>query len=184
MFRWYERSNVCYVYLADVSDTAVDEPATCLEFTKSRWFTRGWTLQELLGPEKMVFFSNMWRSLGTKKELVSLLSSITRIGQDYLLQWTYLADGDPCIAQIMSWAAERKTTRVEDKAYCLLGLFDINMPLLYGEGRKSFFRLQEELLKCSSDQSLLAWGIKPPPKGFSQQRQRSPAVRLLSPHSS
>jgi hypothetical protein len=59
----------------------------------------------------------------------------------------------------MSWAAERKTTRTEDKAYCLLGLFDINMPLLYGEGRKSFFRLQEELLKCSSDQTLLAWGI-------------------------
>jgi hypothetical protein len=133
--------------------------------TKSRWFTRGWTLQELIAPEKMIFFSNRWRSLGTKKELVSLLSGISRVRQDYLLKWSsirHLRGGDPCIAQIMSWAAERKTTRVEDKAYCLLGLFDINMPLLYGEGRKSFFRLQEELLKCSSDQSLLAWGIEPP----------------------
>jgi hypothetical protein len=163
MFRWYKRSKVCYVYLADVSG---NDPQNTLELmTKSRWFTRGWTLQELIAPEEMVFFSNIWRSLGTKKQLVSLLSSITRIGLDYLLKWSsirHLRGGDPCIAQIMSWAAERKTTRVEDKAYCLLGLFDINMPLLYGEGRKSFFRLQEELLKCSSDQSLLAWGIEPP----------------------
>jgi hypothetical protein len=162
MFRWYKRSKVCYVYLADVSG---NDPQNTLELTKSRWFTRGWTLQELIAPGKMVFFSNRWQSLGTKKELVSLLSEITRVGQEYLLDWTrirYLGGGDPCIAQIMSWAAERKTTRVEDKAYCLLGLFDISMPLLYGEGRKSFFRLQEELLKCSSDQSLLAWGIEPP----------------------
>jgi hypothetical protein len=162
MFRWYQCSKVCYVYLADVSGNF---PKNTLELTISRWFTRGWTLQELIAPEKMIFFSNRWRSLGTKKELVSLISSITRIGQKYLLEWNstrYFRYGNPCIAQIMSWAAERKTTRVEDKAYCLLGLFDINMPLLYGEGRKSFFRLQEELLKCSSDQSLLAWGIEPP----------------------
>jgi hypothetical protein len=166
MFRWYERSSVCYVYLADVSDAALDDPANSLELTKSRWFTRGWTLQELIAPEEMVFFSNMWRSLGTKKELVSLLSGITGIGQIYLGRqfstMRYFGDRDPCIAQIMSWASERETTRIEDKAYCLLGLFDINMPLLYGEGRKSFFRLQEELLKCSSDQSLLAWGVQPP----------------------
>jgi hypothetical protein len=165
MFRWYQRSKVCYVYLADVFDTALNTPANSFEFTKSRWFTRGWTLQELIAPKEMIFFSCTWCSLGTKNGLVSLLSGITRVGQDYLLDWTrtrYLRGGDPCIAQIMSWAAERKTTRVEDKAYCLLGLFDINMPLLYGEGRKSFFRLQEELLKCSSDQSLLAWGIEPP----------------------
>jgi hypothetical protein len=115
--------------------------------------------------KKMVFFSYTWRSLGTKEELVSLLSSITRIGQKYLLTWIDVwvaGKGDPCIAQVMSWAAERKTTRIEDRAYCLLGLFDIHMPLLYGEGRKSFFRLQEELLKCSPDQSLLAWGVEPP----------------------
>lgn len=165
MFHWYQCSKVCYVYLADVSGDTLDDQVVHLAFTNSRWFIRGWTLQGLIAPGKMVFFSHTWRSLGTKKGLISLLSSITRIGQHYPMYWTsiqYNGGGDPCIAQIMSWAAERKTTRVEDKAYCLLGLFGINMPLLYGEGRKSFFRLQEELLKCSSDQSLLAWWMNPP----------------------
>lgn len=91
------------------------------------------------------------------------MMSTTRIENEFLLGSNVFLDGDkldsPSIAQIISWAAERKTTRVEDMAYCLSGLFDINLPLLYGEGKTTFFRLQEELLKTSDDQSLFAWGI-------------------------
>jgi hypothetical protein len=91
-----------------------------------------------------------------------ILSSVTRIDNKFLLsddRFWHLRDDGPCIAEIMSWAADRKTTRIEDTSYCLLRLFDINMPLLYGEGRKAFFRLQEELIKCSNDPSLFAWGL-------------------------
>jgi hypothetical protein len=164
MFCWYQRSKVCYAYLADVPDLTLDGLSDGLSFTSSRWFTRGWTLQELIAPQNLVFFSHNWHDIGTKKSLSSELSRITRVEQKFLtsrdLFW-HLRDDSPSIAQIMSWAAERRTTRVEDRAYCLLGLFDITMPLWYGEGRKAFFRLQEELIKVSNDQSLFAWGISP-----------------------
>ena len=162
MFRWYKKSKVCYAYLAEVPDDALDDPEDQSSFANARWFTRGWTLQELVGPRALVFYSRNWQSLGTKQELNDLLSSITRIDWDFLAgDFSFGEILAPSIAQIMSWAAERKTTRIEDRAYCLLGFFDISMPLLYGEGRKAFFRLQEELLKCSNDPSLFAWGIRP-----------------------
>ena len=62
-----------------------------------------------------------------------------------------------CVAQIMSWAANRTTTRVEDRAYSLMGLLGVNMPMLYGEGKKAFRRLQLEIIRMSNDQSILAW---------------------------
>jgi hypothetical protein len=125
-------------------------------FPKSRWFTRGWTLQELIAPTNLVFFSMDWHPLGTKSELSSSLSSITGIERKFLSGKNLeLAS----TAKIMSWAALRKCSRVEDIAYCLLGLFDINMPLIYGEGKKAFRRLQEEIMKSrSEDHSLFAWG--------------------------
>ena len=118
----------------------------------SRWFSRGWTLQEILAPSKVQFFDKHWRSMGIKEQHLQILSKITKIDLFALI------GGDLrrlSIARRMSWAADRQTTRAEDMAYCLLGIFNINMPLLYGEGEKAFVRLQEEILKVSNDQSLL-----------------------------
>jgi hypothetical protein len=174
---------VCYVYLADVPDLALDDSSDGLSFTRSRWFTRGWTLQELIAPQNLVFFSRDWHRIGTKNHLSHELSRITRVEQKFLtsrdLFW-HLRDDSPSIAQIMSWAAERRTTRIEDRAYCLLGLFDITMPLLYGEGKKAFFRLQEELIKASNDQSLFAWGTSPAQQlGVTDFNNRHPLEAMI-----
>jgi hypothetical protein len=107
------------------------------EFSRSRWFTRGWTLQELIGPATVEFYGDQWHSkgqeasLGTKNSLQKEISEITRIPESVLK--TILLPPSYSIAQKMSWAANRETTRIEDKAYCLLGLFGVNMRLLYGE---------------------------------------------------
>jgi hypothetical protein len=156
MFRWYKEAEVCYAYLVDVpfTDSKVKNEKN---ISGSRWFTRGWTLQELLAPSHVVFYSRNWRRLGTKSGLCDLLHSITRIEQRYLRGDAPLEDAS--IAKRMSWAAGRSTSRSEDMAYCLLGLFDINMPLLYGEGSKAFLRLQGELVKSYPyDHSIFAWG--------------------------
>jgi hypothetical protein len=156
MFRWYKKAELCYVYLADVSGNQASEQDTLPgEFAKSRWFTRGWTLQELLAPSDVIFYSGDWKSLGTKSSLFGLLSEITGINSGALLGQDL---EDFSIATRMSWASQRTTTRIEDVAYSLLGIFDVNMPMLYGEGKKAFQRLQEEILRSSSDQSLFAWG--------------------------
>lgn len=166
MFRWYRAARVCYAYLADVEDDALDgNPLKLLQFVKSAWFARGWTLQELIAPSNVVFYSQNWRLIGTKKDMASsgsLLSKATGIDNKFLMENLVLHNGEcsPSIAQIMSWAAKRTTKKTEDMAYCLLGLLDINMPLLYGEGGKAFLRLQEELLKVSDDHTLFAWGME------------------------
>lgn len=123
---------------------------------KSRWFTRGWTLQELLASADLYFFSNEWGQLGTIDMLATIISQITRIDTAYLLRKKALDCAS--IAKRMSWASKRTTTRVEDAAYCLLGIFKLSMPLLYGEGEMAFIRMQEEIMKHSDDQSLIAWG--------------------------
>ncbi|KAI1480322.1 HET-domain-containing protein [Daldinia eschscholtzii] len=150
MFAWYRNSAVCYAYLYDVE--AEDT------FAQSRWFTRGWTLQELLAPSKVLFFYRYWAFHGDRNELAEVISGITRIHVSALRDRSTIYNYS--IAQRMSWAANRQTTRVEDIAYCLLGIFDINMPLLYGEGRKAFYRLQREIVKASNDQSILAWDAR------------------------
>ncbi|KAH7411306.1 heterokaryon incompatibility protein-domain-containing protein [Cadophora sp. MPI-SDFR-AT-0126] len=146
MFKWYENAEIGYAYLSDVD--AEDEIPKQLE--NSAWFTRGWTLQELLAPGTLVFFDRYWVEIGTKSSLEDHVSKITGIRE----LWNFRSC---CIAEKMSWAAGRTTTRVEDEAYCLMGLFDVNMPLLYGEGREAFQRLQQEILKSSDDESLFAW---------------------------
>ena len=156
MFNWYALAEVCYVYLEDVmrGDDPEDEDSY---FQKARWHARGWTLQELLAPAFVIFFSKEWEKIGTKYELRVPLSRCTGINIEYLTrEWDFLNNAS--IARRMSWAAERKTTRVEDEAYCLLGLFDINMPTLYGEGQHAFQRLQAELVKHSTDTTLFVWG--------------------------
>lgn len=160
MFKWYRGAGVCYAFLSDVSKAEFDST-----FSKSRWFTRGWTLQELIAPDDVVFFDRDWQDLGTKRNHHSLISNITGINVDVLSgvkrsrsPWD---DGIEqfSVAQRMSWASGRETTRVEDEAYCLLGIFNINMPMLYGEGSRAFIRLQEEIIRRYDDDSILAWGL-------------------------
>ena len=154
MFPWYRGSEICYAYLADYD--ASDPNA---HISQSRWFTRGWTLQELIAPARVRFYDKSWKSIGMKDVLSQQLSPITGIEQEILLAFQdleELLDQVP-IARRLSWAAKRETTRVEDIAYCLLGIFRVNLPLLYGEGERAFIRLQEEIVRNSDDLSLLAW---------------------------
>jgi len=155
MFRWYQNAGVCYAYLADVSKDFHPRNKSS-EFSKSRWFTRGWTLQELIAPSRVIFYSRDWHALGMKDQLSDLVMKITGIDLEVLRGQDLVFSS---ISKRMSWAAHRKTSRIEDIAYCLLGIFDVNMPLLYGEGKKAFLRLQEEILKSSNDQTLFAWGL-------------------------
>ncbi|KAF5533461.1 ankyrin repeat-containing protein [Fusarium phyllophilum] len=166
MYRYYQEASICYVYLADISTVA--------EISNSRWFTRGWTLQELIAPSSMIFFDKEWRELGTKTSLVQVLSQRTSIPKAILCDSEELETTS--IAQRMSWAADRVTTRKEDGAYSLMGIFGINMPLLYGEGDSAFYRLQEEIMRVSDDHSLFAWKattsrgglLAPSPAAFKQ----------------
>jgi hypothetical protein len=165
MFGWYGSSSICYVYLSDVR-----QAESVVQFPRSKWFTRGWTLQELLAPKSVEFFDQAWERLGTKKAHSVWISKITGIDDSVLARSRRKANaydeggsdvqiGSFCVAKRLSWAARRETTRVEDTAYALLGIFDINMPLLYGEGTRAFTRLQEEILRKSGDNSILAWGL-------------------------
>ncbi|RYP71079.1 hypothetical protein DL771_005013 [Monosporascus sp. 5C6A] len=155
MFRWYRNAEICYAYLSDVS--RLGRASTVHQrLERSRWFTRGWTLQELIAPAEVVFYSMDWDHIGTKSELSASISSITKIDAPFLDSKNLLSTS---LAQRMSWAAHRETSRTEDIAYCLLGIFDVNMPLIYGEGMKAFQRLQEEIIKSYPyDYSLFAWG--------------------------
>ncbi|KAK4445788.1 hypothetical protein QBC34DRAFT_412667 [Podospora aff. communis PSN243] len=159
MYQWYRQAAVCYVFLADVP-TLDGFQAKGSAFRKSRWFTRGWTLQELIAPERVEFFAKdqdgAFISKSHPPAFVQVLSEITGISVDVLSG--KVAPTQLSVATRMKWAAHRKTTRPEDEAYCLVGLFDINLPLFYGEGRsRAFLRLQEEILKTTNDQSLFAW---------------------------
>ena len=156
MYNWYRDSTVCFVYLQDIHAMVhPDGSYTFPEFNRSTWFTRGWTLQEFIAPYNVEFYSSEWIYIGDKISMAQELSIFTGIDEDVLLG--SLSPRLVSTAKRMSWASHRKTSRKEDIAYCLLGLFDIHMPLLYGEGDRAFIRLQEELLKQSSDQSLFAW---------------------------
>ncbi|KAH8758214.1 heterokaryon incompatibility protein-domain-containing protein [Hyaloscypha finlandica] len=153
MYRWYQEAEECYAYLVDVPHNSVNRVtgATGPEFRESRWFTRGWTLQELIAPSSVIFLDSEWQDMGTKSKLQCAISEITGIPGSFLL-------GDDLrhasIAQRMSWASKRETTRIEDLAYSLMGLFGIYMPMLYGEGERAFIRLQEEIMRVSDDHIL------------------------------
>jgi len=165
MYRWYENAQVCYAYLHDVPDDPGDPDPQFPTTSDHRrypdfcgwpeWFSRGWTLQELIAPSTVQFFNKDWRSLGYKQRLAPTLEAITGIPKHILIHG--LHGNRPCVAQIMSWAARRRTTRVEDRAYSLMGLLAVNMPMLYGEGKKAFHRLQLEIIRASNDQSIFAW---------------------------
>ena len=179
MYTWYEKASVCIAYLCDVScqleeiwmakeiqedgnvivntEQAQLSQRTICELRESEWFTRGWTLQELIAPRHVVFLDNNWRPFGSKSTLSKLVSDITGIEKLAIL---YL--DMESVATKMSWASKRICTRSEDQAYSLMGIFDVNMPLLYGEGgKKAFLRLQLEILKNSDDESIFAWCSPP-----------------------
>ncbi|KAH3915831.1 hypothetical protein HBI56_041350 [Parastagonospora nodorum] len=149
MYRWYENSVKCYAYLQDIATSGPDT-----NILKSQWFTRGWTLQELIAPKDVTFYSVNWSNIGGKTQFASEISKHCGISKNVLGGGPL---GDKSIAQRMRWAAGRKTSRVEDIAYSLLGIFDVNMPLLYGEGKKAFVRLQKEIIKTSFDHTIFCW---------------------------
>ncbi|KAE9378240.1 HET-domain-containing protein [Stipitochalara longipes BDJ] len=180
MYRWYHNATHCCVYLADVPPQPenYDIPAVRSKFKKtkkqSRWLTRGWTLQELLAPRiGCLFYTMDWQFLNITDEVARAVSEETCIPMEAIRcfrpeRWS--------VAQKMSWAARRRTTRIEDRAYSLLGLFNVNMPLIYGEGNSAFRRLQEEILKNSTDQTIFCWAA--PGASFSTWRgllARSPS---------
>jgi hypothetical protein len=160
MFRWYHSATKCYVYLRDVSRPTLDANNKSSQlpweqaFRKSRWFTRGWTLQELIAPTSVEFFSKEGKQLGNKRSLERDIHKITGIPIK-ALQGSPLSDFS--VTERMLWIEKRDTTRKEDKAYSLLGIFDVYMPLIYGEGRDNAFkRLQEEINKSSKGTSFSA----------------------------
>ena len=147
MFRWYQKAVKCYVYLADVyighrddqSISAVKESA----FSKSEWFSRGWTLQELLAPEIVEFYTRDGVRLGDKSSLEQQIAEITNI-PIVVLRGRSLSRLTP--EEIFSWVERRHTKKAEDKVYCLLGVFNVSMLLDYGEGEKmAFSRLYREI---------------------------------------
>ena len=189
MYRWFQEAQICYAYLADIDidDIRDDDPweimVVELLMGKSRWLTRVGTLLELLATGVVVFYDRYWRGLGSKSSLINQISRITGIQPDHIHDINGAS-----VAQKMSWASKRQTTRVEDMAYSLMGIFDVNMPLLYGEGKKAFTRLQHEIVKISNDESLFAWKddgllesglFAQSPKAFTESGE---VVRISSDH--
>ncbi|KAH8900815.1 HET-domain-containing protein [Thozetella sp. PMI_491] len=156
MYNWYKRSAQCYAYLSDLSSV----PTVPLEggswaVEHCRWFRRGWTLQELIAPTEIKFYNQDWRLCFKRSDASDQLAQITGVESEILNHTKELSMVS--VAQKMSWAASRQSTRIEDTAYCLLGIFEINMPLLYGEEERAFTRLQAEIIKSCPDPSIFAW---------------------------
>ena len=169
MFNWYRDSVVCYAYLVDVQGAD--------GFRNSRWFSRGWTLQELLAPVQVVFFNRDWDPMGSKVEMRFEIAGITGINSAYLKSGPLLISAAG-VAERMSWLSRRQTTRIEDMAYCMLGIFDLNLPLLYGEGHKAFIRLQEEIIRVSDDHTIFCWSSDLLPQLDPSQQ---PHISLIAP---
>ncbi|KAK3358751.1 heterokaryon incompatibility protein-domain-containing protein [Lasiosphaeria hispida] len=178
MFRWYQQAAVCYAYLWDVP-ASQNMRQVGLEFRGSRWFQRGWTLQELLAPRRMVFYSRDWTGLGTKVQLSTAIEEATGIPHTFLRGISDFRSAS--VAQRMSWASKRETKRKEDMAYSLLGIFGITMPMIYGEGgEQAFIRLQEQIMRTTRDQSILAWGLVPIPSANDLPSKPSQSLGFLA----
>jgi hypothetical protein len=149
MFAWYRDATVCYAFLEDVE--SLDEGI----LEASRWFKRSWTLQELIAPRKLLFFGRDFACLAKRSDLSERIEAITSIPS--LVITGSSSPRTYSVAQRMSWASNRRATRREDVAYSLMGIFAVNMPLLYGEGERAFVRLQKEIWLSEEDQTLFAW---------------------------
>jgi len=152
MFAWYKSAKVCYAYLSDW--TLWDQAEILSEyipFRKCRWFTRGWTLQELIAPSNLIFYDQNWSQLGSKQSHADALETLTRIPRDALLGGSLERYS---VTDRLSWAKQRQTRRPEDRAYSLLGIFDVSMPMIYGEGeQKAFRRLMREISESKANES-------------------------------
>ncbi|KAJ3456742.1 hypothetical protein MRS44_016765 [Fusarium solani] len=181
MFAYYERAKVCYAFLDDVprESNSRDKVASS-SFSQSAWFTRGWTLQELIAPTHVKFFDASWSFLGhkTDKWLTPTIESVT--GVDSVVLNIPATIKVMSIAKKMSWAARRETTRPEDMAYSLMGIFGVYMPPLYGEGTHAFIRLQEAIMKTSNDQTIFAW-TSPPAPSLGHGLEHTSTMLALSP---
>ena len=161
MFQWYQNAKFCYAYVSDVPSSGPDDnnlgilrSSVSEQFQKSRWFRRGWTLQELLAPKEVIFFAKDWTCIGRKHTLYNIIRTVTGINRG-ALEWPWTISSYS-IATRISWAAKRETSWPEDRAYSLLGILGVHMPLLYGEAQNAFQRLQTELIKISDDETLFA----------------------------
>ncbi|PNP55780.1 hypothetical protein THARTR1_04000 [Trichoderma harzianum] len=164
MFKWYKNSAIAYAFLEDYPSPRIEKSAlntTSVGFRHSRWFTRGWTLQELIAPQRLEFYNKSWEKIAEKTAIAKELSVVTGVD-------AFVLNGSGPLQQVsvgrrLSWAANRETTREEDLAYSLFGLFDVYMPLIYGEGERVFLRLQEHILQQSDDHTIFAWRAATPP---------------------
>ncbi|KAM7197482.1 vegetative incompatibility protein HET-E-1 [Naviculisporaceae sp. PSN 640] len=162
MFNWYAQSHVCFAHLSDLRPGSLG--LTTKDLENCRWLRRGWTLQELIAPETLELYDAEWTLRGTKHQCWQAIGAVAGITKDGILNFKKVLESDVGpgfpVAQRMYWASRRETTRPEDMAYCLFGLFDVNMPLLYGEGgKKAFMRLQSAILEVTQDLSMLAWKL-------------------------
>lgn len=169
MFDWYQNSAVCYVFLTDLDASRFDhgtlEDSQLSLLFGCRWFTRGWTLPELIAPPNLTFYDSNFAKLATRHQAAKRLEAVLGIDESLLVDdRTDLKSqlSRISVARRMSWAANRELTRPEDVAYCLVGIFDVYMSIEYGEGGKNaFFRLQQEINNRFVDHSLLAWTPHP-----------------------
>ncbi|KAG2033625.1 hypothetical protein BDR03DRAFT_660306 [Suillus americanus] len=163
MFSWYRLSSVTIVHLSDV----IDEES----FRNSVWFTRGWTLQELIAPRLVWFYKKDWTPYIDSKQnhkndphVIEIISEITSIGATDLNEFVpglHVGSDESEVKKRMSWLASRKTAKVEDMAYCMMGIFGVHMPVMYGERENAFVRLQKEVMNLTDDLSLFDWVGKP-----------------------
>lgn len=160
-FRWFQEATACLVYLADLTPGSPDDETS---WSHCEWWTRAWTLPELLAPSDVQFYDGDWNFRGTKTSppLLGIISRITHISEDVLCDASLIPHVS--VAKRMSWAATRNARHIEDRAYSLLGIFGVHMQAVYGEGTASFVRLQEEILRDTQDMSLLAWEAQPDDK--------------------
>lgn len=183
MYRWYKQSEVCYAYLSDIDTLSANETKESLDesqfLTKSRWFTRGWTFQELLAPSEVAFYDGAWSFIGYKSTLAKMMARATNIPEKALRKFE---PQEWRVCSKMAWYGHRETTRIEDCAYSLLGIFDVNMPLLYGEGEKAFERLQELIFETTKDMTIFSWDdgkignsglLAPLPSSFARCQNRT-----------
>ncbi|KAK3398806.1 hypothetical protein B0T20DRAFT_218297 [Sordaria brevicollis] len=181
MFRWYQAATKCYAYLADVTGVSFPKNGEPSEkasvFRASKWFTRGWTLQELLAPKVLEFLDGEWNVIGSRDNWAIEIEKATHIQRQHLREFRHC-----CLATKLSWAANRQTTRIEDQSYSLLGLLGVHMPLIYGEGEHAFTRLQHELIRTFNDESIFVWKSRraalPPGEKTSESRATRSSTHL------
>lgn len=152
MYTWYRTSGECFIYLEDVT-MAANEPVeeTYAKVLRSQWWTRGWTLQELLASKNRTFFDSRWHAIPRGPELNALIVKKSKVAAPYLFETSGL---NAPTAERLTWLAGRATTRAEDMGYCMLGLCGVSMTLLYGEGRRAFDRLQRTIITERYDESI------------------------------